>query len=112
MESTRPQADQPAVLLPVLQLFMILAPTVANGFLMVYVLLGAVLEEPQKARWAAEALTVGIYTTAAIAGFCGLLFCYQRWRGHAATNPLAIMHLVQIAIAVVLLIALVLIRAY
>ncbi len=100
----------PAVLSPVLHLFMILLPTVANSFLLVYVLLGLVLENEQHLRWSREALPVALYTAGGVAAFCALVFAGLRAAGRPARHPLAVVNLVQIALAAVLLLAVLLLR--
>lgn len=100
----------PPVLSPVLQLFALLIPTVANAFLLVYVLLGAVLEGRQKLRWDAEAPEVALYTAAGVVLFCTVLFAGHRMRGRPARHPLALVNLVQIGLAAVLLGAVLLLR--
>ncbi|MDH3450775.1 MAG: hypothetical protein OEN20_00020 [Gammaproteobacteria bacterium] len=104
------QPEQPAVLSPVLHLFMLLIPTVANAFLLVYALLGAVLEAEQKQRWAAEALEVTLYIAGGVIAFCGLLFAVLRAAGWSTRHPLVLANLVQIAVAIVFLLAVVLLR--
>ena len=88
-------------------MFMLLIPTVANAFLLVYVLLGAVLEAEQKQRWVAEAVEVSLYTAGGIVAFCLLLFAGLRLTGWPTRHPLVFVNLVQIGVAVVLLIAVV-----
>jgi len=97
--------EQPAVLAPVLHLFMLLIPTVANAFLLVYVLLGIVLEGEQKQRWDVEALEVSLYIAGGVAAFCALLFAILRARGRPTRHPLALANLVQIGLAAILLVA-------
>lgn len=103
-----PQPEQPAVLSPVLHLFMLLIPTVANAFLLVYVLLGAVLEADQKQRWVAEAVEVSVYTAGGVTVFCLLLFAGLRMSGRPTRHPLVFVNLVQVGLALVLLLAVVL----
>ncbi len=100
-----PRPEHPAVLSPVLHLFMLLIPTVANAFLLVYALLGAVLEAEQKARWVAEAVEVSLYTAGGIAAFCLLLFAALRALGWPARHPLALANLVQVGVAAALLVS-------
>ena len=95
--------DSPSALAPVLQLFMLLPPTVANAFLLVYVLLGVVLEGEQKLRWDAEAVEVALYIAGGVVVFCALLFALLRYHGRPARHPLAVANLVQIALAVLML---------
>jgi hypothetical protein len=92
------------VLSPVLHLFMLLIPTVANAFLLVYALLGAVLDAQQKQRWVAEAVEVAWYTAGGVVAFCALLYVALRLANWPPRHPLALANLVQIAIAVVLLV--------
>ncbi len=107
MSATPPPAppEQPAVLSPVLHLFMVLIPTVANAFLLVYALLGVVLEGEQKQRWTAEAVEVAAYTAGGIAAFCLLLYLLLRAAGRPSRHPLVIANLVQAGLAAVLLLA-------
>ncbi len=100
-----PEPEQPSVLSPVLHLFMLLIPTVANAFLLVYVLLGAVLEAEQKQRWVAEAVEVSLYTAGGVSAFCLLLFSALRVRGWPTRHPLVLVNIVQIGVAVALLLA-------
>lgn len=103
MSATPPPA--PGVLSPVLHLFMVLIPTVANAFLLVYALLGAVLEAEQKQRWTAEAVEVAAYTAGGVAVFCTLLYVGLRAAGKPSRHPLVLANLVQTALAAVLLMA-------
>ena len=107
-QQSAPQPEQPAVLSPVLHLFMLLIPTVANAFLLVYVLLGAVLEAEQKQRWVAEAVEVSFYTAGGVVAFCLLLFAGMRLAGRPTRHPLVLVNLVQIVLALAFLLAVVL----
>ena len=111
MTSEQPRSDEPAVLSPVLHLFMLLIPTVANAFLLVYMLLGAVLEAQQKQRWIAEAIEVAWYTAGGVVAFCALLYAILRLARWPSRHPMVLANLVQITIAVVLLLAIVLLSA-
>ena len=102
---------QVSVLSPVLHLFMLLIPTVANAFLLVYALLGAVLEAEQKQRWVAEAVEVAVYTAGGVVVFCALLYALLRLARWPARHPLVLANLVQIALAAVLLGAVALLSA-
>lgn len=81
---------------------MLLIPTVANAFLLVYALLGAVLEGQQKQRWISEAVGVSLYTAGGVITFCALLFAGLRLAGRPTRHPLVVVNLVQIAVAVLL----------
>ena len=110
---TQPQSqpDQPAVLTPVLHLFMLMIPTVANAFLLVYALLGAVLEAEQKQRWVAEAIEVAMYTAGGVVVFCALLYTALRFAKRPARHPLVLVNLVQIAVAITLLLTILVLSA-
>ena len=89
----------PSVFAPVLQLFIILIPTVANGFLLVYFLLGMVLEDKQFLLWVEEARLAGLYVCLAIWGFSLLVLTGIKLLGLDWRRPLAVVSFVQIAIA-------------
>ncbi|MDH3715966.1 MAG: hypothetical protein OET44_19205 [Gammaproteobacteria bacterium] len=108
MTPAQPRPDEPAVLSPVLHLFMLLIPTVANSFLLVYALLGAVLDAQQKQLWISEAIEVASYTAGGVMAFCALLYAALRLARWPSRHPMVLANLVQIAIAAVLLLTVVL----
>ena len=105
-ENSSMQEDSPSVFSPILQLFIILVPTVANAFLLVYVLLGIVLEGDQHQVWAAEAAQAGLYVVLVAVGFsvlvlAGMKLLHATWR-----SPMGVVSLVQIGLATIFYLAL------
>lgn len=104
--------DAPSVFAPVLQLFIILTPTVANGFLLVYFLLGMVLEDKQLLAWVEEARIAGLYVCLAVWGFSLLVLVGIKLLGLSWRRPLAVVSWVQISIASILYVSILFIAGF
>ncbi|GEM_PF-2719812 len=75
-----PAGAAPRPIHPALQLLILLAPVVLNGFFLIYALVGLVLEGDSMLRWSDEALGVSLWLTLVNLGYSLFEFLLARWR--------------------------------
>jgi len=75
-----PSGAAPRPVHPALQLLILLAPVVLNGFFLIYALVGLVLEGDSMQRWSDEALDVSLWLTVVNVGYSLFEHLLARWR--------------------------------
>jgi hypothetical protein len=87
---------------PVMQFSLLMVPLVMNCFYMVYSLTGWIIDGRDKMNWAIEAPSVGLWVSAGMVLFCGLVIAYTLWQGGSRRHPLVVSSIGHIVVVVVL----------
>jgi hypothetical protein len=92
------------------QFFIYLLPVIPNSFLLVYWLLGLVLEGDDKIKWSNESAQVALGVGGTTLLFVALVLVVLRLRGVAMPHPLWLSSLIHLGLAVFLYVATLVIR--
>lgn len=95
---------------PVTQFALLLVPIVMNCFLLIYTVLGWVIEGRDKLNWTVEAGGVALWVGLGLTAFCVLVIAWVRLVGGAWRHPLVVSSFGHAVLALLLAIGIVIAR--